>query len=107
MPGHERGEFWPPEKSAPSLDLRARAATQAVIAVAIVLLAVWVARDFLVALTWAATIHACDRSRFAFTHHRDGASACAGQRGLRPRAQSPAREWGRGPGLPYPTAGRR
>src|SRR5882762_7167783 len=56
MPGHERGEFWPPEKSAPSLDLRARAATQAVIAVAIVLLAVWVARDFLVALTWAAVI---------------------------------------------------
>ena len=56
MPGHERGEFWPPEKSAPSLDLRARAATQATIAVAIVLLAVWVARDFLVALTWAAVI---------------------------------------------------
>src|SRR5260370_16586835 len=56
MPGHERGEFWPPEKSAPSLDLRARAATQATIAVAIMLLAVWVARDFLVALTWAAVI---------------------------------------------------
>src|SRR3979409_407140 len=56
MPGHERGELWPSGKSAPSLDLRARAATQAAIAVAIVLLAVWVARDFLVALTWAAVI---------------------------------------------------
>src|SRR5258708_268858 len=56
MPDHERGEFWPPEKSAPSLDLRARAATQATIAVAIMLLAVWVARDFLVALTCAAVI---------------------------------------------------
>jgi len=55
-PSSSTGEFWPPEKSAPSLDLRARAATQAVIAVAIVLLAVWVARDFLVALTWAAVI---------------------------------------------------
>ncbi|MEH2488707.1 putative PurR-regulated permease PerM [Bradyrhizobium sp. AZCC 2230] len=54
IPGHERSEFWPPERSAPSLDLRARA--QATIAVAIVLLAVWVARDFLVALTWAAVI---------------------------------------------------
>jgi len=56
MPDHERGEFWPPEKSAPSIDLRARAANQATIAVAIMLLAVWVARDFLVALTWAAVI---------------------------------------------------
>src|SRR5258707_12313417 len=56
MPGHERGEFWPPEKSAPSRDLRARAAPQATIAVPIMLLAGWVAHDFLVALTWAAVI---------------------------------------------------
>ena len=43
-------------KSEPAFDSRARAITQAAIAIAIVLLALWVARDFLVALTWAALI---------------------------------------------------
>lgn len=43
------------EESSP-LESRTRAITQAVIAVAIVLLALWVARDFLIALIWAGLI---------------------------------------------------
>jgi predicted PurR-regulated permease PerM len=44
------------EKPALPLDSRTRAVTRAAIAVVVMLLAAWVARDFLVALTWAAVI---------------------------------------------------
>src|ERR1700731_5415100 len=44
------------EKPALPFDSRTRAFTRATIAVLAVLLAGWVARDFLVALTWAAVI---------------------------------------------------
>ena len=44
------------EKAALPFDSRARTVTRAIIAVLVVLLAAWVARDFLVALTWAAVI---------------------------------------------------
>jgi predicted PurR-regulated permease PerM len=44
------------EKPALPLDSRTRAVTRAAIAVMVMLLAAWVARDFLVALTWAAVI---------------------------------------------------
>src|ERR1700681_1729565 len=46
----------PPEKAALPFDSRARAVARVAIAILVVLLAVWVARDFLVALTWAAVI---------------------------------------------------
>jgi hypothetical protein len=44
------------EKPALPLDSRTRAVTRAAIADMVMLLAAWVARDFLVALTWAAVI---------------------------------------------------
>jgi predicted PurR-regulated permease PerM len=44
------------EKPALPLDSRTRAVTRAAIAVMVMLLAAWIARDFLVALTWAAVI---------------------------------------------------
>jgi predicted PurR-regulated permease PerM len=50
------GELRSIGKSEPAFDSRARAITQAAIAIAVVLLALWVAREFLVALTWAALI---------------------------------------------------
>jgi predicted PurR-regulated permease PerM len=46
----------PFEKAALPFDSRARAAARVAIASLVVLLAAWVARDFLVALTWAAVI---------------------------------------------------
>src|ERR1700680_1311249 len=46
----------PLEKAALPFDSRARAVARVAIAILVVLLAVWVARDFLVALTWAAVI---------------------------------------------------
>src|SRR6202035_3644241 len=46
----------PFEKTALPFDSRARAVARVVIAILVVLLAAWVARDFLVALTWAAVI---------------------------------------------------
>jgi predicted PurR-regulated permease PerM len=55
-PSKDEGERWPLEKSARPFDSRARAVTQAIIAIAILLLALWTAREFLVALTWAALI---------------------------------------------------
>jgi predicted PurR-regulated permease PerM len=56
VPSHDEGECWPLEKPAPPFDARARAISRAAIAVAVVLIALWVARAFLVALTWAALI---------------------------------------------------
>src|ERR1700675_4141543 len=44
------------EKEALPFDSRTRVATRTAIAIAVILLAAWVARDFLVALTWAAVI---------------------------------------------------
>jgi predicted PurR-regulated permease PerM len=44
------------EKAALPFDSRAQAVTRTAIAILVVLLAAWVARDFLVALTWAAVI---------------------------------------------------
>lgn len=50
------GELRAIGKLEPAFDSRARAVTQAAIAIAVMLLALWVAREFLVALTWAALI---------------------------------------------------
>src|SRR4030081_3551838 len=55
-PSNDGGELRTLEQPAPLFDSRARAAAQTIIAIAIVLLALWVARDFLVALAWAAVI---------------------------------------------------
>ena len=46
----------PLDKAALPFDSRARIVARAAIAILVVLLAAWVARDFLVALTWAAVI---------------------------------------------------
>ncbi len=56
MPCHDTGERRSFEKAALPFDSRARAFTRTAIALVVVLLALWVARDFLVALTWAALI---------------------------------------------------
>jgi predicted PurR-regulated permease PerM len=51
-----RNEFRHVEKAALRFDSRARAVTRTAIAVLVVLLTAWVARDFLAALIWAAVI---------------------------------------------------
>jgi predicted PurR-regulated permease PerM len=56
MPSHDGSEPRPFDKAALPFDSRARVVTRTAIALAIVLLALWIARDFLVALTWAAII---------------------------------------------------
>jgi predicted PurR-regulated permease PerM len=56
MPSHDGGEPRPFEKAVLPFDSRTRAVTRTAIAILVVLLAAWVARDFLVALTWAALI---------------------------------------------------
>ena len=56
IPSNDGGELRSIGKLDPAFDSRARAVTQAAIAIAVVLLALWVAREFLVALTWAALI---------------------------------------------------
>jgi predicted PurR-regulated permease PerM len=53
---NDTSELRPSGKAALPFDLRARALTQATVAILVVLLALWVARDFLVALTWAVVI---------------------------------------------------
>ncbi|OSJ30419.1 hypothetical protein BSZ19_24740 [Bradyrhizobium japonicum] len=50
------GELRAIGKLEPAFDSRTRAITQSAIAIAVVLLALWVVREFLVALTWAALI---------------------------------------------------
>ena len=49
-----RNELRPVKRAALPFDSRARVATRTAIAIAVILLAAWVAREFLVALTWAA-----------------------------------------------------
>src|SRR5258708_4322156 len=56
IPSNDGGELRAIGKLEPAFDSRVRAITQAAIAIAVVLLALWVAREFLVALTWAALI---------------------------------------------------
>jgi predicted PurR-regulated permease PerM len=56
MPSDDGSEPRSFEKAALPFDSRARALTRAAIALVVVLLALWVARDFLVALIWAAII---------------------------------------------------
>ena len=56
MPNNEGRELCSFEKAALPLDSRARAALRTAIAILEVLLAAWVARDFLMALIWAAVI---------------------------------------------------
>src|SRR6266550_5566551 len=56
MPSNDGTELRPFEKSALPFDSRTRAAARTAIAILVVLLAAWVARDFLVALTWAGLI---------------------------------------------------
>jgi predicted PurR-regulated permease PerM len=53
---NDTSELRPSGRAALPFDLRARALTQATVAILVVLLALWVARDFLVALTWAVVI---------------------------------------------------
>jgi predicted PurR-regulated permease PerM len=53
---NDTSEVRPSGRAALPFDLRARALTQATVAILVVLLALWVARDFLVALTWAVVI---------------------------------------------------
>ena len=52
----DQSESERPEKPALSFDSRARAATRVALAILVVILALWVARDFLIAFTWAALI---------------------------------------------------
>jgi predicted PurR-regulated permease PerM len=54
MPNHDGGEPRPSQK--PPFDSRTRVVTRTAIAILVGLLAAWVARDFLVALIWAALI---------------------------------------------------
>src|SRR6266576_3969903 len=56
MPSDDGSEHRSFEKAALPFDSRARALTRTAIALVVVLLALWVARDFLVALIWAAII---------------------------------------------------
>ena len=118
IPSNDGGELRSIGKLEPAFDSRARAITQAAIAIAVVLLAFWVAREFLVALTWAALIaittwpvyisfraadlrpscvvvssvafYAPDRSCSACARDFGGASDCTGKRRLPTRAQPPA-----------------
>jgi len=55
-PSDERSQLRPTEKAALPIDSRARTATRTALAILLVLLALWVASDFLSALTWAAII---------------------------------------------------
>jgi predicted PurR-regulated permease PerM len=56
VPNNDGRVVRPSEKAARPFDSRARAVARTALAILIVLLAAWVARDFLVALTWAAVI---------------------------------------------------
>src|ERR1700716_1424967 len=56
VPGDEERVLRPPQRAALPLDSRARAGARSAIAILVVLLALWVARDFLVVLIWAAVI---------------------------------------------------
>src|ERR1700692_1712784 len=56
LPSNDGSQPRPFKKPALPFDSRTRALTRAAIAILVVLLAAWVARDFLVALTWAVVI---------------------------------------------------
>ena len=56
MLSRDRNELRPVKRAALPFDSRARVNTRTAIAIAVILLAAWVAREFLVALTWAAVI---------------------------------------------------
>jgi predicted PurR-regulated permease PerM len=56
VPNNDGRALRPSEKATLPFDSRARAVARTALAILIVLLAAWVARDFLVALTWAAVI---------------------------------------------------
>jgi predicted PurR-regulated permease PerM len=56
LPSNDGSQLRPFEKPALPFDSRTGALTRAAIAILVVLLAAWVARDFLVALTWAVVI---------------------------------------------------
>src|SRR6202521_3490552 len=56
LPSNDGSQLRPFEKPALPFDSRTRALTRAAIAILVLLLAAWVARDFLVALTWAVVI---------------------------------------------------
>src|SRR4030081_1219326 len=55
-PSHKRSQLRRTEIAALPSDSRARAFTRAAVAILLVLLALWVASDFLSALTWAAIL---------------------------------------------------
>jgi predicted PurR-regulated permease PerM len=56
MPSNDASDLLSIRRAAPPFDSRARAVARIAIAVLVVLLAAWVARDFLIALIWAAVI---------------------------------------------------
>src|SRR5258708_19937323 len=56
MGSHDGGVPQPSQKAVLPFDSRTRVVTRTAIAILVVLLAAWVARDFLVALAWAALI---------------------------------------------------
>ena len=56
MPSNDGSEVRPFQKPALPFDSRTRAVTRTAVAILVVLLSAWVARDFLVALIWAALI---------------------------------------------------
>jgi predicted PurR-regulated permease PerM len=60
VPGHSLSKriigSEPPKKTLPPIDSRARLAAQITFAILLVLLALWVASDFLTALVWATVI---------------------------------------------------
>src|SRR3977135_88139 len=72
--------FWPPKKSTPPIDSRTRLAAQITFAVLLVLLALWVASDFLTALLWATVIAITSwpiYTRFAALINKDHSSVLA------------------------------
>src|ERR1700692_2476915 len=67
LPSNDGSQPRPFEKPALPFDSRTRALTRAAIAILVLLLAAWVARDFLVALTWAGVTAVLGRGD---RHHR-------------------------------------
>jgi predicted PurR-regulated permease PerM len=73
-------EFWLPKGTMPPIESRARLSAQITFAVLLVLLALWVASDFLTALLWATVIAITSwpiYTRFAALINKDHSSVLA------------------------------
>ena len=84
----ERSKLRPVEKAALPIDSRVRAATRTALVILLVVLALWVASDFLSALAWAAIIAITTwpiHTGFAGAHCCSGWSATS-DRGIRRRS---------------------